>query len=302
MIDKLEAFLVLAREKHFGRAAEELGVAQPTLSAAIKQLEAELGVMLVNRGSRFGGLTPEGVQVLEWARRIVGDARTMRDELRAARSGLSGCLRLAVIPTALAFLPQLTAPLIRRHPGLTFQVLSRSSVEILSLLGEIEIDAGITYLDHEPLGRVLSVPFLRERYHLITRAGNAFAEREEVSWAEVASLPLCLLTPDMQNRRIIDRHLAQAGVAAKPTLESNSTIVLFSHVRAGPWCSIMPLNVAECFGLAEPMRAIPIVGPDAGPLVGLVAAPREPHTPQVQALLEEAGRLAAQGSRLAAGS
>src|SRR5688572_10935573 len=80
MIDKLEMFIALAKEKHFGRAAEEIGVAQPTLSAAIKQLEDQLGVMLVRRGSRFLGLTPEGQRVLEWARRIVGDARSMRHE------------------------------------------------------------------------------------------------------------------------------------------------------------------------------------------------------------------------------
>ena len=60
MIDKLQFFLALTREQHFGRAAEECGITQPTLSAAIRQLENELGVMLVNRGSRYQGLTPEG--------------------------------------------------------------------------------------------------------------------------------------------------------------------------------------------------------------------------------------------------
>ena len=105
-------------------------------------------------------------------------------------------------------------------------------------------------------------------------------------------MPLCLLTPDMQNRRIIDQHLAEAGSTARPTLESNSMIVLFSHIRTGKWASIMPLNLAETFGFAEPIRAIPIVEPDASHLVGLVAAEREPHTPLVAALLEEAMTLA----------
>ncbi|MEC9462732.1 MAG: LysR family transcriptional regulator, partial [Pseudomonadota bacterium] len=88
MIDKLEFFIALARQQHFGRAAEECGITQPTLSAAIRQLEEQLGVVLVVRGSRFLGLTPEGQRVLEWARRIVGDTRTMREEMRAARRGL----------------------------------------------------------------------------------------------------------------------------------------------------------------------------------------------------------------------
>ncbi|WP_024588568.1 LysR family transcriptional regulator [Aliihoeflea sp. 2WW] len=292
MIDRLEFFIALARAQHFGRAAEELGITQPTLSAAIKALEDQLGVMLVKRGSRFQGLTAEGEQVLVWARRITGDARTMKEEMRAARHGLSGRIRIAAIPTALAMIPRLTTPFREHHPGVTFSVLSRTSIEVLSLLGNFDIDVGITYLDNEPLGRVVSVPLYSERYQLITAAGTEFADRRSVTWAEVADLPLCLLTPDMQNRRIIDQHLAEAGSVARPTLESNSMIVLFSHIRTGKWSSIMPLNLAETFGFAEPIRAIPIVEPDASHLVGLVAADRQPHTPLVAALLDEAMTLA----------
>lgn len=292
MIDKLEVFIALARTEHFGRAAEELGITQPTLSAAIKQLEDQLGVLLVKRSSRFQGLTPEGEQVLAWARRIVGDAHTMKEEMRAARHGLSGRLRIAAIPTALAMIVELTTPFREKHPGVNFSVLSRNSVEVQTLLGNFEIDIGVSYLDNEPLGRVVSVPLYSERYQLITAVGNPLSDREKVSWAEVAELPLCLLTPDMQNRRIIDQHLAEAGVTARPTLESNSMIVLFSHIRTGKWSSIMPLNLAETFGFAEPIRAIPIVEPDASHIVGLIAAKREPHTPLVAAFLNEATALA----------
>jgi len=299
MIDKLEFFIALAREEHFGRAAEICGVTQPTLSAAIKQLEDQLGVMLVKRGSRFQGLTPEGDQVLAWARRIVADTRSMREEMRAARHGLSGRIRIAAIPTALAMMPKLTTPFREKYPGVTFSILSRTSVEILSLLGNFDIDAGITYLDNEPLGRVTSVPLYSERYQLITAAGTPYYDRKSVSWAEIGRLPLCLLTPDMQNRRIIDQHLAESGIEARPTLESNSMIVLFSHIRTGKWSSIMPLNLAETLDFAEPIRAIPIVDPDAQHSVGLVTAPREPNTPLVVALLDEAtklaGRLRAEG-------
>ncbi len=292
MIDKLEYFIALAKSRHFGRAADELGITQPTLSAGIKQLEEQLGVLLVQRGSRFQGLTPEGEQVLSWARRIVGDTRTMREEMRAARHGLSGRLRIAAIPTALAMVAKLTTPFRERHPGVTFSVLSRTSIEVLSLLGNFDIDVGITYLDNEPLGRVVSVPLYAERYQLITAAGNPLADRPTVTWAEVGVLPLCLLTPDMQNRRIIDQHFAEAGVAVRPTLEANSMIVLFSHIRTGKWSSIMPLNLAETFGFSEPIRAIPIVGPDASHTVGLVAAERNPHTPLVAAFLDDAMALA----------
>src|SRR5499433_4052302 len=107
MIDKLELLLALAKERHFGRAAEACGVTQPTMSTSLKQLEEILGVMLVQRGSRFQGFTPEGERTLDWARRIVGDARSMRQEITALRHGLAGRLRIAAVPTALAMVSAL---------------------------------------------------------------------------------------------------------------------------------------------------------------------------------------------------
>ncbi|MEB2847675.1 LysR family transcriptional regulator [Rhizobiales bacterium RZME27] len=291
MIDKLEFFIALAREQHFGRAAEECGISQPTLSAAIRQLEENLGVGLVVRGSRFQGLTPEGQRVLEWARRIVGDTRTMREEMRAARKGLAGHIRLAAIPTALAMIPKLTEPFQAKHPEVTFSVVSRTSLQVLSQLENFEIDAGLTYLDNEPLGRVTSVPLYAEHYTLVTSEGTPLSDRKEVTWKDMAGLRLCLLTPDNQNRRIINQHLASAGVDVRTMLESNSMVVLLAHVGTGRWASIMPRNVARSFGFSAQIRTIPIVEPKASHVVGLVATHREPFTPLVSALLHEARNL-----------
>jgi DNA-binding transcriptional LysR family regulator len=292
MIDKLEFFLALAREKHFGRAAETCGITQPTLSAGIKQLEDMLGVLLVQRGSRFHSFTPEGERVLEWARRIVGDSRAMRQEMRALKHGLAGHVKIAAVPTALAMVASLTTPYRARHPNVSFTVLSRTSIEILTLLENLEIDAGLTYLDNEPLGRVQSVPLYRERYMLLTAAESPLGDRDEVTWREVGNIPLCLLTQDMQNRRIIDRLLRAAGCEPAPTLESNSMIVLFAHVRTGRWASVMPEKLAETLGLTETIRAIPITGGEPHPTIGLVVPHREPTTPLTAALVVEARRVA----------
>jgi DNA-binding transcriptional LysR family regulator len=293
MLDKLEYLMALARERHFGRAAETCGVTQPTLSAGIKQLEEMLGVLLVQRGSRFIGLTPEGERTLDWARRIVGDARAMRQEIKALKHGLAGRLRIAAIPTALAMVAELTTPYRARHPDVRFTILSKTSIEILTLLENLEIDAGVTYLDNEPLGRVSAVPLYHERYQLLTAADAPLGNREQVTWAEVAQVPLCLLTPDMQNRRILEAHLRDAGGDPQPTLESNSMIVLFSHVRTGRWASVMPARLAETLGLTDTIRAIPIVGPEAVHTIGLVVPQREPMTPLNAALVAEAKRVAA---------
>ena len=292
MIDKLEFLLALARARHFGRAAEACGVTQPTLSAGVKQLEGQMGVLLVNRGSRFRSFTAEGEKVLDWARRIVGDNRAMRAEINALRHGLTGRLRIAAIPTALAMIASLTTPFRQRHPNVQFTVLSRTSIEVLEQLENLEIDAGVTYLDNEPLGRVSTVPLYRERYRLLTSADAPLGDRASVTWAEVARVPLCLLTPNMQNRRIIDGLLRGAGGNPQPTLESNSMIVLFAHVRTGRWASVMPSKLAETLGLTETIRAIPIVEPEAVHTIGLVVPAREPMTPLNAALVLEAKRLA----------
>jgi len=293
LIEKLDFILALAREKHFGRAAEACGVTQPTLSAGVKQLEQQMGVLLVNRGSRFKGFTPEGERVLEWARRIVGDARSMRAEINSLRHGLSGRLRIAAIPTALAMMTNLTTPYRERHPNVQFTVLSRNSLDVLELLENLEIDAGITYVENEPLGRVNTVPLYRERYRLLTSADAPLGNRDTVTWAEVAQVPLCLLTPDMQNRRIIDRLLKSAGGDSRPTLESDSMILLFTHVRTGRWASVMPARLAETLGLTDTLRAIPIVKPEAVQTIGLVVPAREPMTPLTAALVAEARRVSA---------
>ncbi len=291
MIDKLEMFLALAQARHFGRAAQAVGVTQPTLSAAIKSLEDQLGVMLVLRGSRFQGLTPEGKRALDWARQIVGDTRTMREELRAARTGtgLSGNLRLAAIPTALTALSRLTSRFAAAHPGVRITVQSTSSVHMLTLLEDLQIDAGISYLEGEPLGRVTTVPLYDERYVVICHAEAPLAGHASLRWADLSGVPLCLLTPVMQNRRIIAGHLADAGVAVAPQIESDSIIVLMSHLMhsapAAGLSTILPLRAAEIFLRHGPLRAIPLTDPDAAHPVGLIAPYREPHTPVLAALL-----------------
>jgi DNA-binding transcriptional LysR family regulator len=292
MIDKLEFIIALAREQHFGRAAEACNVSQPTLSAGIKQLEDTFGVLLVQRGSRYRGLTPEGERVLEWARRIVADTRAMRQDIDALKRGLTGHLQIAAIPTALAMTAMLTTPYRARHPDVRFTIVSRTSIQVLSMLENLEVDAGLTYVDNEPLGRVNSVPLYHEEYRLLTSSTSKLGDRDQVTWAEVGNVPLCLLTTDMQNRRIIDGLLRDAGAVPSPTLESDSMIVLFAHVRTGKWASIMPAKLADSLGLTDNVRSIPIVEPAATHLIGLVVPDRDPTTPLIKALMTEARQLA----------
>ena len=288
MIDKLEMFMVLAREGHFGRAAAAYGVTQPTLSSAIRSLEESLGVQLVLRGARYQGLTPEGQRVLDHARRIVGEARALQDEMRQARHGVAGHLRLGVIPTALPRVARLTAPFLARNRAARITILSRSSSEIRDGIAAQDLDAGISYLEGAEAARLEAHPLWTERYRLVEQG----AEAAPLGWGEAAARPLCLLTPEMQNRRLIDLHLADAGVAVAPRVESNSTLALLSHVATGDWAAILAEALCEGFALPPGCIARPLVAPEAEHAVGLLLGHRTTHTPSLRALIEEARRIA----------
>ena len=129
----------------------------------------------------------------------------------------------------------------------------------------------------------------------MTAKGAELADRSAVTWKEVSALPLCLLTSDMQNRRIINKHLAEAGATVVPRLESNSMIVLFTHVLTGRWASIMPLDAARSFGFADEVAVVPLIEPETSHSVGVVALEREPNTPLVSAMLNMAAEIRERG-------
>jgi DNA-binding transcriptional LysR family regulator len=293
VLEKLEYLIVLAREKNFSRAAETCGVSQPTFSAAIKHLEELLGMPLVLRSSRFRGFTPEGQRLLEWSQRICADVRTMREEVSAMKRGrLTGHLTIAVVPTALTMVSALTDPFLKRHPDVRMTIYSRTSNEVLTMLQNFEIDAGLTYVDNEPLGRVRAIPLYIERYRLLTSADGPLGKLKSVTWKELAEVPLCLLTGDMQNRRIVDGLLKGAGLQAAPALESNSIIVLVAHVRTGRWSTILPEQLASAMESPPGVISIPIAEPDPSHTIGLVTLERNLLSPLAAALIQEAKRMA----------
>jgi DNA-binding transcriptional LysR family regulator len=300
-IRHLRFFVALAREGHYGRAAAACHVTQPTLSEAVRQLEQELNVPLMDRnGRRFGGLTPEGGRVLAWAREIVANEDALRQELGDIHGKLAGELRLGVIPAALPVVPLLTAAFHHRHEFVTVKILSRSSIEIERSLEAGELEGGLTYTENEPLRYVRTYPLYRERYMLLTPARAPFDRLRQVSWREAARLPLCLLTRNMQNRRIIN-HLFVAGGAGVPkvAVETDSVLSLVAHVRSGEWSSVLPHTFLGLLGRDDAtfagLRAIPLVEPEAEQAVGLVVSERDPLSPLARALVEVAQHIDLQG-------
>ena len=286
VLRQFEYLVALARERHFGRAAEACHVTQPTLSAAIRQFEEELGAPIIERGHRYLGLTPQGKLALEHAQRVLAEVEELRRGVDALDRGLSGRLRLGVIPTALPIVSHLTTPFFARYPRVTITVLSRTSQEIQRGIENFELDAGVTYLDNEPLERVRARPIYHEEYLFLTPVSGPYADRSAISWREAADASLCLLTPDMQNRRILDGIFRSVGATPKPSVETNSIFNLVSHAASGPWSAIVPRQLLQFFGLPERTRALELVEPTARRSVGFIVADRAPPDPIARNLLE----------------
>jgi DNA-binding transcriptional LysR family regulator len=275
----------LARERHFGRAATACHVSQATLSGAIRRLEEEFGVPLVARGHRFQGLTPEGARAVEWAHRILADCDGMHADLAAMRAGVSGQLRLGAIPTSLPVVSLLTGPSRERHPALRMSIRSLSSREIERGLHESELDAGLTYLENEPLRGVRSQLLYHERYLFLAPSDSRWAKGETVRWRDAAKAQLCLLSPEMQNRRIVDQVFAEAGVIPQPAVETNSISTLHAHVRDARLCTVMADTWLHGFGVPEGMSAIPLTEPAASQAVGIVWLDHDPEPVLVRAFV-----------------
>lgn len=288
MFQKLEFMIALAREKHFGRAAASCGVAQPTFSQAIQQLEEAFNVPLVIRSSRFQGFTPEGDLMLVWARRLVGDVKAMREQIIDLKRGINSHIRIAAVPSAMPIVASLTTPFQLRNPTLRFTILTRPSDELIALLHQREIDAGVTYVDNEPIDDVLKVPLYREQYLLLTTKEGPLGNLDRVAWSDLAGVPLCLMTRDLQNRRIIDAALRAAGVDVSPMVETDSIMTLSSHVRTGNCVSIVPRSTVSMIDMSGAMRALPLGAPEVTRTIGLVVSQRFPIPPITAWLIDDA--------------
>jgi DNA-binding transcriptional LysR family regulator len=288
LVRHLSYFIALARERHFARAADACNIAQPTLSAAIRTLEDDLGVRLVARGHRFVGLTPEGDKLLAWGQQILADYNSLRDDLAGLRAGVTGTLRLGVIPAAMPMVSLLTSPFAAAHQAASIEVHSMTSRAIQRALDALEIDAGLTYLENEPLEHVRRLPLYQERYVFVAHREHQQAGRRAITWREAAASQLCLLSADMQNRRIIDNLTASIGVTINARIVSNSFLCICSHLRHGEWASIVPHTFFYALGAAADLVAVELVDPVHSQAIGLVFSDRSPASPMATALLDSA--------------
>lgn len=291
------AYLVaLSRERNFRRAAERSNISQPTLSAALRQLEEEFGLPLVVRSrQRFEGFTPEGERVLEAARRMLADVDSLKQNVVSPKGLLTGHLRIGIIPTAEPLAGQITSAFHARQPNVTITLLSKTSSEIVRGVAEHALEAGISYEDQTPASDFVLQHLYDESYVVIGSEDLLGSTRTSISWQEAAQLPLVLLNREMRNRQLIEQSFASLSLAPKVLAESSTLVGILSHMRQGQWCGIVPSTFAVLLGAIGTLRSLALVEPKITHAVGLQTLARKPPSPLAQALVDVLRNLPALG-------
>ncbi len=279
LLTQLEYFVALAIERHFGRAAESCHVSQSGLSEAIHKLELELDVRLVLRGHAFEGITPEGEQLLVWARRMVADQLALRDAARAIGSGLTGTLRIGVVPSATASAALLVDRFSAEHDDVTVQLeTDLPTEEIIKRIRRFELDAGVLYPVTEPTPDLTNALLYHERQRVVLTsaisAGRTSIRAAELT--EITALPLALLRRSMRGRQILDDALASQGVVLEPRLTTDSIEALLALAHTGRWAVVVPIPPWGAPTLPEGVEALDLVDPVVSAPVVLATLLGEP--------------------------
>jgi DNA-binding transcriptional LysR family regulator len=283
---QLTYLVALDKHRHFGRAAESCHVSQPALSTGLSELERELGITIVKRNRTFRGITPEGERVIAWARQMLASLEGLRQEAELIRSVPGGHLAIGAVPSAIYPTTLLGARFRDVIAGLTLNVQSLSTQEILRRIKEHDLHFGLTYADAEADDACEFLPLFTERYVLV--ADEQASLPRDLNWSDVAEFPLCLLSQDMRNRRMLDEVFARFNAKPKVVVESNAIRLMLAEAVSGRAYSVMPLSALPIPLTAAGVR-IHTINPEQSADICLIRLKRESQPP----LSDAAWKLAA---------
>jgi LysR family cyn operon transcriptional activator len=242
--------VAIAETGHMTRAAESLGVAQPTMSAAIRRLENELGVPLFDRTGRGVSLTEAGRVFVQHAAGALRDVEAGRRAVRALAGLETGLIRVGGGATAMAYLlPRAVRAVRERHPALRFYVREAGSEAIAAAILSGELDLGIvtTPVRHPGSGDLMSVGQFADELRLIAPAGHALSNAASFRWEQLVGEPVVGFEAGSAVRAVIDAAAAAHGVTLDVVMDVRSIQSIEQMVRAG-----IGVAFVSRFALADP--------------------------------------------------
>lgn len=242
---QIAAFVALADQQSFTRAARLLSVAQPSLSATIRDLEDVLGVTLFDRTSRGVSLSSAGTQFLPVAQRVHSDIGLMLSTSSGLTNLSQGRIRVAcsniiaathIIPIACRFE--------ERFPSIKVEIVDASEQSLADLVRSEEVDFAVaTEVDPEP--RIVQTRIAEDRMAVFMHASHRFLDQEEVAWAELANEPLALLHKNSPLRKLVDRTAGRLGIWLMVENEVSFRSTALALVEHRRMLTILPTNAVN---------------------------------------------------------
>lgn len=254
---RLQVFLAVAEERSFVGAAQRLGIAQPAVSIALRKLEAELGVVLVNRSRRGTQLTAEGALLLERGRELLSRASAIEEEIAERKGLVRGTVNI-VGPSMLAtyYLPRLLASFLDSHRGVTASVAQLGTEDAQHALLEGGAELGVIVAERQVPGLLEVLPLKEERLCVIVPESHPYARRSYLRLADLRQQPLVVYKSGYFVRDVLDGLCAAEAFSPDVRVTTNFLPLILSMVRRGVGATVGVGLVAEN---ESDLRAIPIV-------------------------------------------
>lgn len=252
-LTELRYVVTLARERHFGRAAERCHVSQPTLSVAVKKLEDELGVPLFERSKSSIRVTETGQRIVEQAQRVLDQVGVIRDMAQDGKSQLNSPLKVGAIYTIGPYLfPHLLPELRRAAPEMPLYIEENYTANLRQKLRQSELDAIIIALPFEE-AEVLTLPLYDEPFVVLLPANHPLAEKDQITGEELSREQLLLLGPGHCFRDqilescppLVDAVTRRADIGSPSLVTEGSSLETIRHmVASGLGITVLPLSAA----------------------------------------------------------
>lgn len=276
-LTELKYIVALAREKHFGRAADACFVSQPTLSVAIKKLEEELNVSLFERGSSEVSLTPVGERIVVQAQRVLEEAAAIKTIAQQGKDPLSGPLRVGVIYTIGPYLlPGLVSSMIERVPSMPLVLQENFTVRLLELLKQGEIDVAVLALPINESGFVIQ-PLYDEPFMVALPKSHRWANESAIRSDDLRSENMLLLgTGHCFRDQVLGvcpelSRFSQSSEGIQRTFEGSSLETIRHMVASGVGITVLPSSsVPKPVPKESLLTYIPLADDDTRRTVALV--------------------------------
>lgn len=281
----VQAFIAVAEQGGFGRAAGVLHLTQTALTRRLQNLESFLGVRLVERTTRSLALTPIGRDFLPQARRLVSELGAALTEIRETGKALRGEVTIACVPTAgVQYLPRIIQQYSAKHPESRIKILDHASLRVAEAVLRREAEFGITLVgSRDP--DLASVPLLEDRFALVCRRDHPLAGKKRLAWRELQPHALIYCGLESGNRQLLDVALGRRDVRLKAHYEVQRSSTAVGLVAEGVGVAVVP-RLAMQRGAYPDLRVIPLVDPVVSRTLVLLSRRNAWLTPPAQALYD----------------